>query len=197
MSDAEALPNPSAAAAVLQAREPSARYPLGGMTTALMILLTVEAASWFGSVALPVLAAIGEIAFFARMIVFVVWFYRARINAEGRGWPQRRSRGWAVGAWFVPLINLWYPFQIMADIWRAGLPPQARQNRAVLPGIWWGSWLALTFVSGASHARAVRLGSLTFYADVWTVGKIALGLAAVITGLLVMKVSRSTLGRKA
>jgi len=162
-----------------------------------MILLTVEAASWFCAIALPVLAAIGEIAFFARMIVFVIWLYRARVNAEGRGWPQRWSPRWAVGAWFAPVVNLWYPFQIMADIWRAGLPPQARKNRAVLPGIWWGCWLALPLVVGASHAGAVRIGPLTLYADVWTGGKIALGVAPVITGLLVMKVSRGPLGWKA
>jgi Domain of unknown function (DUF4328) len=115
-------------------------------------LLTVEAASWFGSIAVPVLAAIGEIAFLARLIVFVIWLYRARVNAEGRGWAQRWSPRWAVGVWFFPLGNLWYPFQIMADIWRAGLPPQARRNRAVIPGC----WLALPFASGGYDARAVR-----------------------------------------
>jgi len=34
--------------------------------------------------------------------MFLVWFYRARVNAEGHGWPQRLSPGWAIGAWFVP-----------------------------------------------------------------------------------------------
>jgi hypothetical protein len=197
VSDAAPLADLPSGSAAFRASRPSARYSLGGITTVLMILLGVEAASWFCAVALPVLAAIGEIAFFARVIVFVIWLYRARVNAEDRGWPQRRSPGWAIGAWFVPVVNLWYPFQIMADVWRAGLPPQARENRAVLPGIWWGSWLAMPVVAGASHAGVVRIGPLTFYADVWTVGKIALGLAAIITGLLVMKVARGPLGREA
>jgi hypothetical protein len=55
----------------------------------------------------------------------------------------------------------------------------------------------MPFLVGASHAGAVRIGPLTLYADVWTVGKIALGLAPVITGLLVMKVARGPLGWKA
>jgi Domain of unknown function (DUF4328) len=69
------------------------------------------------------------------LVMFVVWFHRARINADGHGWPQRESPGWAIGAWFVPVANLWLPFRIMVDIWRAGLPPQKRANRAILPEI--------------------------------------------------------------
>ena len=53
------------------------------------------------------------------MVMFVVWFYRARVNAEGHGWPQRWSPGWAIAGWLVPVVNFWFPFQIMADIWRA------------------------------------------------------------------------------
>ena len=57
---------------------------------------------------------------FAAGIVFVVWFRRARINAEGHGWRQRRARGWAFWGWGVPIANPWIPFQLMGDIWRAG-----------------------------------------------------------------------------
>jgi Domain of unknown function (DUF4328) len=55
------------------------------------------------------------------------------------GGPARSGRlspGWAIGAWFVPVINFWFPFRIMVDIWRAGLPEQARTKIAILPGIW-------------------------------------------------------------
>ena len=55
-------------------------------------------------------------------ILFVVWFYRARINAEQHGYRQRRARGWAFWGWIIPIVNIWFPFQIMGDIWRAGLP---------------------------------------------------------------------------
>ena len=46
--------------------------------------------------------------------VFLVWFSRVRHNA-GLWGPQRRSRGWAIGAWFTPVVNLWFPYQIAAD----------------------------------------------------------------------------------
>jgi hypothetical protein len=65
-------------------------------------------------------------------ILFLVWFYRAGINAERHGYPQRRARGWAYAGWIVPIVNLWFPFQIMGDIWRAGLPAWQRRETALL-----------------------------------------------------------------
>ena len=74
-------------------------------------------------------------------ILFLVWFYRARINAERHGYPQRRARGWAFWGWIVPIVNFWFPFQIMGDIWRAGLPAWQRSETAWLPALWWTCWL--------------------------------------------------------
>jgi hypothetical protein len=180
-----------------------ARISLRGLATVLMITLAVGAASWLGAMALRALAIVGECAFIASMMIFVVWFYRARISADGQGWPQRRSPGWAVGAWFVPFLSLWYPFQMMADIWRAGLPPEDRANRALLPGLWWGCWLLLPFLAGSG--RAIGFGPLlvkhlasreyTFSAEIPTPGKIAMVLWAVLTVLLIKKVSDGPLGR--
>ena len=82
-----------------------------------------------------------DITIFGLSILFVVWFYRARINAERHGYWQRRARGWAFWGWIVPIVNLWFPFQIMGDIWRAGLPAEQRGETAWLPALWWTSWL--------------------------------------------------------
>lgn len=77
----------------------------------------------------------------ATVILFLVWFRRARINAERSSWRQRRARAWAVWGWLIPIGNLWIPFQLMGDIWRAGLPPERRTSTAWLPAVWWVSWL--------------------------------------------------------
>src|SRR5690348_3360911 len=85
-------------------------------------------------------------------ILFIVWFRRARLNAELHDYPQRRARGWAVWGWIIPIVDLWFPFQIMGDIWRAGLPARQRSNIAWLPALWWTCWL----LSGLSFgARAM------------------------------------------
>lgn len=81
-------------------------------------------------------------------IVFIVWLWRARINAESCGWQQRRARGWAFWGWVIPIVSLWIPFQLLGDIWRAGLPERKRTRTAWLPGLWWVGWLLSTFSDG-------------------------------------------------
>ena len=75
------------------------------------------------------------------VILFLVWFRRARINAERSGWRQRRARAWVFWGWVIPIANLWIPFQVMGDIWRAGRPAGQWAKIAWLPAAWWTSWL--------------------------------------------------------
>lgn len=182
---------------VLPGSEPSSqasvRYSLRWLARLLMILVAVEAAAWLGAIALPVLAAAGEVASIMSLVTFVVWFYRARVNADGHGWRQRWSAGWAIGAWFIPVLDLYCRFQIMADIWRAGLPPPAWRKRAVLPGTWWACFVLQPIVTGQAHP--VKVGPLTFYAGISVYGRVIVMVAAIMTVLVVQKVSGGPLGR--
>jgi hypothetical protein len=90
---------------------------------------------------------------FVLSILFVVWFRRARINAECHDYRQRRARGWAFWGWIVPIVDIWFPFQIMGDIWRAGVPPEQRPKVAWLPALWWTFWL-LSGLSIGARARS-------------------------------------------
>jgi hypothetical protein len=53
--------------------------------------------------------------------VFVmVWAYHARVNAAAYTTsPFRRSKGWAIGGWICPVVALWFPYQVVKDIWAA------------------------------------------------------------------------------
>jgi hypothetical protein len=78
--------------------------------------------------------------------LFLTWFFLVRRNA-GLWGRQRRSQGWAIGGWFVPVIFLWFPFQIADDAWRASQPvDQPARSRAVVIG-WWTCWL-LAWITG-------------------------------------------------
>jgi hypothetical protein len=87
----------------------------------------------------------------ATVITFVPWFYRARANAEYSSWPQRRARGWAIWGWVVPVANFFVPFQLMGDIWRAGLPASQRGKTAWLPALWWTTWLISETTAGSQQ----------------------------------------------
>lgn len=89
--------------------------------------------------------------------VFIVWFHRLYTNLPALGATGLRfSRGWAIGAWFVPILNLWRPKQIADDIWRASDPDRTVagdqwRGRPVagLVHMWWGLYLLSNLVSQA------------------------------------------------
>ena len=170
----------------------SGRYSLRTLGAVLVAVLIVDAAAWLGALVLPVPGIVSDFGFFAAIVMFLVWFYRARVNAEGHGWPQRLSPGWAIGAWFAPVVNFWFPFRLMAGIWRAGLPEQERMSIAILPGIWWASLLAffcLVFSTGPPGPTRPP-----WYASVPIYGTGVL--AVIMTALLVQKVSSGPIGLK-
>ncbi|MFE6050724.1 DUF4328 domain-containing protein [Kitasatospora sp. NPDC056446] len=93
-------------------------------------------------------------------LAFLTWLWRARINAESLGGPgsQRRARGWTVGAWITPVANLWIPYRIVTDIWKASAP--GRSAPGPLLAVWWGAWVVGGMV-GRSYTYLVMKDSLT------------------------------------
>jgi hypothetical protein len=75
-------------------------------------------------------------------VLFLIWFHRAATIAARLGRPARRSPGWAVGGWFIPIGNLFLPYQSARDLFR---PFEQRRRRLV--GRWWAAYLLAGFVS--------------------------------------------------
>ncbi|MGB8944136.1 MAG: DUF4328 domain-containing protein [Streptomyces sp.] len=95
----------------------------------------------------------------ATCVVFLCWFHRVRVNAEVfEPYLQTKTRGWTVGSWFVPVVNLWFPRRIAIDIWDASGPRSVALDRTMtlsgpadrpshtLINAWWTLWLATLFV---------------------------------------------------
>ncbi|MFD9905852.1 DUF4328 domain-containing protein [Streptomyces sp. NPDC059063] len=69
-------------------------------------------------------------------VFFLWWFQRVRANAEILAPDAHsKSRGWALGGWFVPVVNLWVPRRVTADIWDASAP-RAEAGARELPSGW-------------------------------------------------------------
>jgi hypothetical protein len=173
--------------------------PLRGLASILTVLLAVVVAiiaarlaiqmlssgraQWRRSLIVSRLDQAANIAILGLSILFVIWFRRARINAERHGYPLRRARGWAFWGWIVPIVDLWFPFQIMGDIWRAGLPAWQRRKTAWLPALWWTSWLisGLSFGSQAKSDYLVpHLAASTPAFVLWSLAIAAATLIAII-----------------
>ncbi|NEA99792.1 DUF4328 domain-containing protein [Streptomyces sp. SID13726] len=77
-------------------------------------------------------------------VVYLVWFWRVRVNSEVfNPVGHRMRRGWTLGGWVVPIVNLWYPRRIMVDIWDASSAGNRPEGRALL-NAWWALWLVST-----------------------------------------------------
>jgi hypothetical protein len=129
-------------------------------------LLGLGSAAWRRGFITSPLDKAGDITIFFLGIGFVVWFHRARVNAEHRGWRQRRARAWTFWGWVIPVINLWFPFQLMGDIWRAGLPEDRREKTAWPLVAWWTTWLLAGLTIGTKAKNYpwpdLAAGTLTF-----------------------------------
>jgi hypothetical protein len=93
--------------------------------------------------------------FVVSVILWLVWFHRAYRNVESFGLVEMRfGTGWAVGAWFVPILQWFRPKQIANDIWRGtdrDTPPGPTQAPiAELVHWWWGVWLGANFLANLS-----------------------------------------------
>jgi hypothetical protein len=86
---------------------PAAPDPYGGLSTVL-ILLGIAA-----------------------IVVECVWQFRAASAARAIRLPAKRSPGWGVGFWFIPVVNFWMPYQAIRDCLAYDDP-----NRAVVLRYW-------------------------------------------------------------
>src|SRR4051812_29064531 len=50
---------------------------------------------------------------FAGTILVAVWSNHATHSARFLGLRTAHSPGWAVAAWLVPIVSLWFPYQVM------------------------------------------------------------------------------------
>lgn len=88
----------------------------------------------------------------ATFVVFILWFRRVRLNAEVfDASMQQMKPGWAVGAWFVPVANLWLPRRIAGGIWIASAQTHTDgswRTVSVAPvNLWWGAWVCSSLFS--------------------------------------------------
>jgi hypothetical protein len=152
----------------------------------------VEAVDTFSmSVAIPAL-----VTYIAAGVVFLIWLWRARINAELLGGPaaHRRSRLWVIWSWLTPVANLWFPYQIVIDISEASA--MRRPVPRSLITAWWALWVASTIVgravAGSYLDEKITEQGLRSTANLSTVSTV-LDLAA--GGLIVLIIHRITTGQ--
>jgi hypothetical protein len=93
------------------------------------------------------------IATIASVVTFIMWFRRAYFNLHQFRGDLLYGEGWAVGCWFIPVLNLYMPYQIMKDLYTKTntiLSQNLITCNKRLPikyvNWWWILWLILSFL---------------------------------------------------
>jgi len=74
-------------------------------------------------------------------VIFFFWVYFTNRNCRGFTTAMKFSSGWAVGWFFVPIFNLFRPYQVMQEIWKVSEHPRSWQD--CRDSIFVGFWFAL------------------------------------------------------
>jgi hypothetical protein len=85
---------------------------------------------------------------------------------------------WAVLGWVVPIVQLWFPKQVVDDAWTAlgRLPGRAQKRRT---GWWWLAWLVAFFLMEGEPATPPATADERFWVAVATTVAFALWVAVV------------------
>lgn len=106
-----------------------------------------------------------------------VWTNKVAHTARALGYPARHSPGWGAGGWFVPIVNLWFPYQSIVD----SMAPTNPDRRRVL------AWWLLYLLGGAAALPVVAAGVFgTGSLAPWAVPAVAVATLQLVLGLRVL-----------
>jgi len=129
------------------------------------------------------LGGIGTVlSFLASVVLFCVWIRRANRNASALGAQGMAfTPGWAAGWFFVPLANLFKPYQAMREIYQASDPDRDDDDQEAalysvhwsygpVPAqmkLWWGTWVLMSVLDNASFRMSLRDDAASNAAAAW------------------------------
>jgi hypothetical protein len=130
-------------------------------------------------------------------VTFIMWFRRAYFNLHQKVSYLAHSEGWAAGSWFVPIVNLFRPYQIMKEMYvetkelltKKGLSEKVDYTTAYL-GWWWTLWI-ISAVLGQLITRFVLKGADTIDDLIAvTVAQMLLSVLGIPLALVTIKIIR-------
>jgi hypothetical protein len=101
--------------------------------------------------------------FIPTLITFGRWIVLAHRNLPALGARTLDfTPGWALGWFFIPIANLWKPYQAMRSLWlhsRSVHRPEAEETTWVLP-VWWTMWLVSASLGNAAMRATLRADTI-------------------------------------
>lgn len=127
--------------------------------------------------------------YIATVVFFLIWEYRAFKNLSAlKAQNLEFSPGWAVGWWFIPIANLFKPFQVMREIWNESDPEydadlgflSTSSTAPTIMGLWWAFFLIFNILSNITS----RLEDMDTFAVMLTISS----LFGIVAGGLLIRI---------
>lgn len=100
-------------------------------------------------------------------VFFIQWFRRAYYNLHMVFSDLSNGEGWAAGAWFVPIANLYLPYQIMKELYRKtdlalkhNMTGYTSAIDVAIVGWWWALWIINNIVANVATRISLRAESI-------------------------------------
>ncbi len=96
--------------------------------------------------------------------------------------------GWSVGWYFIPVANLWKPYQVMKEIWNVSHKCLATGHSVL--GWWWALWLLSNFLGRIAFKFGMRAEDASGYASSALTCIISDGLDVILSVVALVMVTR-------
>ncbi|PCH76774.1 MAG: hypothetical protein COB98_05270 [Flavobacteriaceae bacterium] len=94
-------------------------------------------------------------------VTFIQWFRRGYYNLSIRTRCDLENK-WALIAWFIPVISIFRPYQIMKEMWQETSRMIALKfdgfntYSSLIIGVWWTLWVISNYIAVAVLKGAIR-----------------------------------------
>jgi hypothetical protein len=137
----------------------------------------------------------GFIAYGISMITFIMWFRRAYYNLHQKVKYLSFSEGWAAGSWFVPIVNLYRPYQIMEELYvktkkllkTNGFSDRINYTTNYL-NWWWTLWIITAVAGNIILKYALKYADTIDELIIITVGQMILSILEVPLAIITVKI---------
>ena len=132
------------------------------------------------------------IAYLVCVVLFLMWKHRASKNLAPLGVSnQRFSPRWVVAYYFIPILNLFRPYQAMEEIYLRSRIDTASTPSYSIVTAWWCLWLILWIIDGYFLFQLLNLRENDIDAHIeFNYTSIVLDFLTIVAGILVFVVVR-------
>jgi hypothetical protein len=128
------------------------------------------------------------------VVTFIQWFRRAYYNLHLRVNNLSQTEGWAVGSWFVPIITLYRPYQIMKELYQETKELLVKRGLNINESFatsyvssWWTLWIISNLIDQFVFRYTMKAESIDEL-TISTIGSIIGNVVGIPLALITVKV---------